>query len=319
MHSKRPVSKSLKSEKSTCRPSIEKHARSRRCSSQPFASKKPCALLDLPCELRLQIYSYILPTEYDVQFREWRFPKVQDPILLLFSVCHVIRVESRHEFFTKTHFRLPCVTFRSRNVLENWLSILSPTDRSLLGQNANVTLPITLRGEEYARDPIPATYHAWNATNAFNVPKRLEEHNAYLWKDCKRFGNVYEISRWKDKTRFGSFCKLASWLLWCAEPIAKDINWSYEIHIQPRSQFDDSIENLKNWLRHNLEAAALHCVQTAWVRERREAEMKKQALGMLEAVNRRMQLCRKVKGLPPLGDEDWNRKITSLRQFFDKW
>ena len=294
-HLKPPVSKSSLVSKSQGPLTVGDRTQHRNPSSRPLAvkatgSQNPCPLLVLPPELRLCIYSYLLPRHH---YAELGFSKFRNPWWILFQICRVVRTEAMYEFYTKTNFTLPSITIDHYEALTKWLLSINPEQRLLLAKNPNLRLPLRL-----------------------NLPWTFDHCNEHLWRHCRRFGNVYEIENLGNRLRFARFCSLASWLLWCKGPLVKDISWSYEIRIRRSSR---EMEHLNIWYRQNLHVVALTCVQNAWAREERKREMKEPALKLLEAIDSAMQLRRRRLALPPFGDEDWNCKIGSLQRFLNTW
>jgi hypothetical protein len=316
-------------------PALQKHQRSEMGSLSIHAADdgKPCSIASLPTELRLCIYSYLLPSEVELYCTE---PKVWDsdsaeppfearshcwhtPRQVLFNVCRKIRAETTYEVFAKSKITLPAhgmeywnhICYGPQPPLDTmallvWhktgLSKLSLATLSLLAVNPNVTLPWRLG--DHGMDP-------W-----ILFPTESE------WKLCERFGNIYSISGRRHKWYFWNFCMLATWLLRRVGPalIAKHLDWTYEI------DSDHHIGEVKAWFDNVLRTVALPCVQAAWVRERREGEMKKHALALLDAVDRffekhrrRRTRSRSGEDSSPSEHETWVRKIVSLRRFLNDW
>jgi hypothetical protein len=214
---------------------------------------------------------------------------------LLSRVCQLIHAEVTYELYTHAKFVFDSIALGNHEPLQRYLTMISPARRSLLTKNRNMTLPLALK-IHYNTDPTS------------------------LWAICQRFGNVYTIPQRRHREHFAIFCRLASWWLWRAKPISKGITWTYEIRIPEWYRWNsDKITLLKEWFNTVMQTVALPCVQKAWVKERRETEMKKEALNMLGAVDQSMQMLRRAVGLPALGDEEWDRKILFLRRFFEKW
>jgi hypothetical protein len=76
-----------------------------------------CRFLDLPVELRIQVYEYLVVVGnvlYTPEWYEWQegvrfngFPAYEKPSLRFLSVCKQIRQEAEHEYFSKNLFVLP--------------------------------------------------------------------------------------------------------------------------------------------------------------------------------------------------------------------
>jgi hypothetical protein len=306
-----PVSKHRAPKKPNRPSTLPAGIRHRHTSLEPLTikttdSRKSCPLVNLPPEVRLRIYSYLLPKECNYSFTAvcWRskWSKDQTPIsswVSLFRVCRLIHAEVVYEFYTKATIAFTGVCIDDHEGLTKWLLSIGSAQRSLLAKNPNLTLVLLINPYR----PVPS------------VEK--------LWSRCKRFGNVYDTPTHQHELHFDGFCKMASWWLWCAGPIGKDITWSYEFAIRRyRNEIDryGDLKEMEKWFHHVLLTVALPCVQTAWVRERREKEMKKQALNMLEDADFGMLLRRRILSLPPLGDTDGlGRKIRSVRKFLNEW
>jgi hypothetical protein len=293
-----------------------RHSSNAPLSIKPADGSRPCPIANLPSELRLCLYSYLLPKDLEcidevaylsnIKRYSQRERKMSDfRWKWLFCVCRLLRTEATYEFYTKTHFTLPPIVLGNYEALEIWLWSISPAQRSALTQNPNLKLPLSL-----------GSFHGSTSS----------EIGSTLPKLSKRFGNVDLISDPRHRRLFLSFCTLASWWLLCAGPLLEGITWSYEISLyhsydSPPSddQWSAYIYTLKQYFSRLLQTVALPCVQNTWVRERREGEMKKEALNMLEAFDQAMQMYRRNKELPPLGDEVWNSDVASLRRFLSKW
>jgi hypothetical protein len=304
-------------------PDSQKHQRSAMGSLSILAadSGKPCPIANLPPELRLCIYSYLLPSEVELYCTGQKDPSFEarghcwhTERQVLFNVCRKIRAETTYEVFAKSKITLPAHGMEYWNhicyghqppqdtmALLVWhkigLSKPSLATLSLLAINPNVTVPWMLQS------------HGVGRLSSF--PEQDE------WRLCERFGNIYSISGHRHKAHFWRFCMLATWLLRRVGPalIARHLDWTYDI------ECDHHIEEVKEWFDNVLRTVALPCVQAAWVRERREGEMKKHALALLDAVDRFFEdRTRSPSGdeLSPSEHETWARKIGSLRRFLNK-
>jgi hypothetical protein len=251
----------------------------------------------MPAELRVRVYSYLIPEHtVCVNLRGKVAPINMRP---LSRVCRLIRTEFAYEFCTKAKFRFIFIAPEEHGPLEKWLKMTPPTQRSPLTQNRNTTLSLV--------------FHVYRPTY-----RHVDETTARIV--CSRFGDVNLIPNRQHRADFVNFCKLASWWLWRAEPIAKNIAWDYDFYsTNGCCPNPDPIQRLHDVLQNILPLVTLPWVQKAWVRGRREREMKKEALNMLMMVGRAMQARLRERGLPASGDEQWNRKGRKLKRFFERW
>ncbi|KAF2688165.1 hypothetical protein K458DRAFT_428913 [Lentithecium fluviatile CBS 122367] len=259
-------------------------------SVKPADTKKPCPFAALPAELRLRIYSHILP-KGPVYTAQWRFMVNRSSWSSLLRVCRLIRVEASYEFYTQTAFMFVPVDLDNYESLRTWLMMVPLAQRSLPVKNPNVRI-------------------------RFKLQLYKETYGKEIWEVCKRFGNSYYIP-YAHREHFANFCRLATWWLWCAEHVSTNLTWNYEIDISSMHRWytRSDVDLLREWFDKVLQTVSLPCVQKAWVRERREAEMKMEAIKMLEAVDRAVQLRRGTR--PP--DGEWARKVRALRRFLEKW
>ncbi|KAF1955788.1 hypothetical protein CC80DRAFT_492751 [Byssothecium circinans] len=310
--------KSLKS--SEPRKSLQPRSPSSKSSStpglmtiKPADRKRPCPLATLPTELRLLIFEYALPSgPIRLDSPLCACPKKQPNLSpSLFHVCRLIRSESAEIFLV----RLPFVASISSLQPESghyWADKLPTSHLALLARNRNMTLTIP------------------SCLNSYFTP-----HASSRWHYTKDFGNIYGIGEVHQR-HFLRFCRLAKWWQFCAENRVKNIGWNIEIQEARTRGFwhqQDREGQLREWLFEDVTTIALPCVQKMWVRGRREKEMKRPALQMLDGLDRSFQKLgspKKPWGTNAEGwvslelerserEDEWNKRVALLRNFISRW
>lgn len=263
---------------------------------KPRVPTKPCPLATLPVELRLLIYEYALynPSTCRRRYRS-HFGKGLWPALL--RVSQAVRQEAAYVFYTSTHFTC-YIYYPDFSPVKSWIKRLPASHRSFLSRNRHLYLEFQ--------------WPHYQIREALSFSGRSLVHR---WEECSRFGNLYSLADAHHKAHFVHFCSLADWLLWCGKPVYEDIQWKYRFATGGRWWRSREDDELEEFMKSRFRVLALPCVEKEWVRERHKGRMKREALNMLEHLD---------KAYPRVGTRgdrirEWDAKVRAMRRYLESW
>ncbi|KAF2248739.1 hypothetical protein BU26DRAFT_518955 [Trematosphaeria pertusa] len=265
---------------------------------KPENPKKACRLATLPPEIRLLIFEHVLrvcPTVYIPQHGARVACRGKQLWPALLRVSRLVRQEAAYVFYMQTTF-ICAIHDLSFKAIKYWVELLPAAHRTFLARNTNLRLDLRIEMREWVRASL-----------------------AQSWIATERFGNMYSIRREKHRLHFISFCKLADWFLWCGKPANVKMKWNYAVEITAWSWsgWPSRAALIQQFLDVCLLPFSFPCVHQAWVRERRQSEMKKEALNMLDGLDGIFQGSSRAEKATWEGE--WNRKVEILRRFLGKW
>ncbi|KAF2188190.1 hypothetical protein K469DRAFT_684928 [Zopfia rhizophila CBS 207.26] len=284
---------------------------------KPMDPTKPCPLASLPSEVRVLIYRYV----FDIQTiiitlpRMWKYGSFLWPNLL--RVSRAVRHEASYEFYSRTSFEGTILELDFSPV-KKWVKQLPVAHRLFLSRNQKLVLELMMNDRIHMPDGL--------LTEGFNYAgKTLRD----LWEECRRFGNLYDIHGLEHRLHFVRFSRLADWFLWCGRPIHSEINWHHRLAFPNDVPWTYSSEewarrtrqlvkdNMIRFLRDSIAVPALPCVQGAKISAKQKTVMKKEALNLLEGLNK---VFRDLgEGVGEESNQDWERRVASLRRYLERW
>ncbi|KAF2645601.1 hypothetical protein P280DRAFT_545543 [Massarina eburnea CBS 473.64] len=275
---------------------------------EPANREEPCLLATLPTELRLLIYGYALPP-WLVYLDQKRAKHLRLPLL---GVCKLIRLEAADVYYTRNPFMVSICSLQP-NSPTCWTRKLPPAHLALLTRNRNMMLTIP--------------------SSDASIPRS----SASQWHYAEPFGILYGIHGQTHRLHFLRFCRLAKWWLSCSEHSIKNMKWNYTFQEpQPRGwwyRLPTREDELRTWLFNDMTSITLPCVQEAWIRNRREKEMKGPALQMLDGLNQAFEELEKpekrwgisaekwmaIEAEASRRKEEWDKRMGLLKRFIEKW
>lgn len=283
------------------RPKRARNSNSALLTIKPYNTNEPCHLAKLPAELRLQIFSYVLPAgPLNVHNSDYRDPGCWSNLWpALLRVCRIIRSEAAYIFYLETAF-----TCRIWNLnfypITRWIKSLPRAHRPTLSMNRNLTLVL-------------------------QVQEVSSRSTVFQWRIFTQFGTSFMKCHEPHRMHFINFTRLALWWLACSSPLLQGINWHYDIDLDNGETYwtwygyPKRSETMKQWCHSHLLTPALPCVQKNWTVETdKKGRMKAEAWNMISEIDK----C--FKELPEDSKKCemkvvWNGYITSLRNVVGKW
>ncbi|KAF2473911.1 uncharacterized protein BDR25DRAFT_392297 [Lindgomyces ingoldianus] len=231
---------------------------------KPADPSKPC-LADLPSEIRIIIYRYILDPYY---------PSISCAPKLL-RVSRAIRHEAAYEWYSRAAFTFHTHALEFKGIKQS-IERLPIAHRLFLTRNRNILLEIEIGA-------VLEELWSWDPRSMLDA-----------WNECRQFGNPYEVKGSQHKDHFMSFCRLAGWFQWCGKPAHYGIRWQYKMDVSNReselwwgSAWPSVGYRLEKFLKGSLGVFPLPCVQQATSLDAgQKAVMKKEALNMLESLDK---------------------------------
>lgn len=224
-------------------------------SIKPKDAKKPCPIAGLPAELRLAIYSYLVPEgELYIPRREtmadWKYKitaaTVWPPML---RVCRTFRTEFAYQFYSRARFQIWTYPDKAGGLraidtttLQNFIKKLPVLHRKFLARNVRVGIQ-------------------WPIVKS-DMVYRLSKAD---WDICFRYGNPYEASSHKHRVHLVRFSRLCAWFLWCGKAGLVDLRWNYQFSLESMWIYHPTAyaEHLWYLLMEGLGSFALPCTQSA--------------------------------------------------------
>ncbi|KAF2121565.1 hypothetical protein BDV96DRAFT_216978 [Lophiotrema nucula] len=280
---------------------------------KPRDPSLPCLFAAIPSEIRCMIYAYflpgrsiILPTTDRMHFGSPWGKGDQTKTLwpLLLRVCRAIRLEYAYQFYTRTPF-LAYSNDLDFSDFMSWVRKLPAQHRVLLTRNRGIQISLQLRNGNDGRFALDADY------GHMLLAKRMNE----AWKECRKYGNLYTVSGDQHKQHFVDFCKLSDWFLWSAKPLYTDFKFKYSASYADTQWAMSKGKALLAFLKQGLGVVQLPCTQHASLKEGQKDIIKKRALEMLGELEKvfRALTPRQRGGV----DEEWDRRVVSLRKFLE--
>ncbi|KAF2129642.1 hypothetical protein P153DRAFT_396897 [Dothidotthia symphoricarpi CBS 119687] len=288
----------------------------------PLNPSKPCPLSSLPSELRTQIYTHLFSTRSLQDPSNCRYaatPHREQSARYLFpSILHVsraIRIEAAYTFYSSTPFlwRIPNLNFAR---VRAWLDVLPAGHRALLSRNRGLTLDVVPFVQRLYTYP-PKDY-------------LLDDYVEAHWKACMPFGYLYTVPV-AHRQQFIIFSRLAAWFL---QPFGHSssasssmgqrysIDWIYKFDAHRRRDYDvypTIADGLLPFLKEDLGVVKMRAVQKAWVSNRREAEMGREARRFLDALDACFSDVDGTESRQQVSIKDWEEEMKGLRDFLGRW
>ena len=252
---------------------------------RPRDKSRPCGFANLPSEIRIEIYKWVFAQRWHHPARvydgeRWtRDPKYIWPDIL--HICRAMRIEAAHTYFTGMpfHWWLRNLDFRPVN---KWVDMLPREHRVLLSQNPYMVIDIT----PMLKDDYGAWYIRTEPPSGYLMDDSLENH----WKRCEPFGNLHSLSSDVHRKHFIAFCRFATWWSWCSRSANRSIRWEYTFGQQwwpTRERHQERLykEILLRFLQKIVGVVLAPCVQKTWTRNKCGADMKKEALRLVKALD----------------------------------
>jgi hypothetical protein len=260
---------------------------------------KPCPFAALPTEIREIIYEYTFPpVELLIRDPEKRQSRNRALWPALLRVSSRVRYEAAYVFFARSKFQAEVYNLDFSHIT-GWVESLSIEHRFYLTKNQNIS--ITMIEPE--------------------IPPAVTRQ---VWAECRRFGNLYII---KHKAHFISFGRLANWFLWCSKPIQTAFQFNYKIPYNRSKHYwtrgDYWSRSTCSWaymavelLKHDVGSFTMPCTQIANLSNEQKKLMKKEALRMVESLDKSFWNAFRAA---PSDQLLWHTTHKSVKQYFEKW